>query len=84
MADKHRANQFDEQEYQQIIEFCKQEGFRCQSPKQIVPSFSRPSVSNDNAYSEALFKILKFAPRYPSKPFKDIEKARKWVMQFVQ
>ena len=50
----------------------------------IVPSFSRPSVSNDNAYSEALFKTLKYAPSYPSKPFEDIEKARQWVMQFVQ
>ncbi len=25
----------------------------------IVPSFSRPSVNNDNPYSEALFKTLK-------------------------
>ena len=50
----------------------------------IVPSFSRPSVSNDNAYSEALFKTLKYAPSYPSKPFADIEAARQWVMQFVQ
>jgi len=50
----------------------------------IVPSFSRPSVSNDNAYSEALFKTLKYAPSYPSKPFEDIEEARQWVMQFVQ
>jgi transposase InsO family protein len=41
-------------------------------------------VSNDNAYSEALFKTLKYAPRYPSRPFEDIEKAREWVMQFVQ
>jgi transposase InsO family protein len=50
----------------------------------IVPSFSRPSVSNDNAYSESLFKTLKYAPSYPSRPFEDIEKAREWVMQFVQ
>ena len=50
----------------------------------IVPSFSRPSVSNDNAYSESLFKTLKYVPSYPSKPFEDIEKARQWVMHFVQ
>lgn len=50
----------------------------------IVPSFSRPSVSNDNAYSESLFKTLKYAPSYPSKPFEDIEETRRWVMQFVQ
>jgi transposase InsO family protein len=48
----------------------------------IVPSFSRPSVSNDNAYSEALFKTLKYAPSYPSKPFNDVEEARQWVMQW--
>lgn len=50
----------------------------------VVPSFSRPSVSNDNAYSEALFKTLKYVPGYPTKPFEDIEEAREWVMQFVQ
>ena len=50
----------------------------------VVPSFSRPAVSNDNAYSEALFKTLKYAPGYPTKPFADIEAARQWVMEFVQ
>ncbi len=50
----------------------------------VVPSFSRPSVSNDNAYSEALFKTLKYVPGYPTKPFEDIEAARQWVMQCVQ
>jgi transposase InsO family protein len=50
----------------------------------VVPSFSRPSVSNDNAYSEALFKTLKYVPGYPTKPFEDLEQARQWVMQFVQ
>lgn len=30
----------------------------------VIPSFSRPSVSNDNAYSEALFKTLKYVPQY--------------------
>jgi transposase InsO family protein len=28
----------------------------------IAPSFSRPRVSNDNAYAESLFKTLKTAP----------------------
>ena len=41
----------------------------------IVPSFSRPSVSDDNAYSEALFKTLKYRPEYPSSPFESIEAA---------
>ena len=31
----------------------------------IVPSFSRPHVSDDNPYSEALFRTLKYTPAYP-------------------
>jgi len=50
----------------------------------IVPSFSRPSVSDDNPYSESLFRHLKYTPAYPAKPFDSIEAARKWVHEFVQ
>jgi len=50
----------------------------------VVPSFSRPSVSNDNPYSESLFRTLKYTPCYPSKPFESVEQARKWVATFVQ
>lgn len=50
----------------------------------VVPSFSRPSVSDDNPYSESLFRTLKYGPSYPSKPFDSIEAARKWVHGFVQ
>ena len=49
----------------------------------VVPSFSRPSVSNDNPYSEALFKTLKYRPQFPSKPFESLEAARQWVHTFV-
>ena len=49
----------------------------------IVPSFSRPSVSDDNAYSEALFKTLKYRPEYPSKPFEGVMAAQEWVEEFV-
>jgi putative transposase len=31
----------------------------------VMPSFSRPAVSNDNPYSESLFKTLKYRPKYP-------------------
>ncbi len=31
----------------------------------VVPLFSRPSVSDDNPYSEALFRTLKYTPAYP-------------------
>ena len=49
----------------------------------IVASFSRPSVSDDNPYSEALFRTLKYRPEYPQKPFDTIEAARTWVTAFV-
>lgn len=49
----------------------------------IVASFSRPRVSDDNPYSEALFRTLKYRPWYPNRPFLDIEEARAWVESFV-
>ena len=49
----------------------------------VIPSFSRPSVSNDNAYSESLFRTMKYRPEYPSKPFDNIEQAQSWVDGFV-
>ena len=49
----------------------------------VVPSFSRPSVSNDNPYSESLFRTLKYAPTYPSRAFYDLGDARRWVQTFV-
>ncbi len=48
----------------------------------VMPSFSRPSVSDDNPYSESLFKTLKYHPGYPDKPFACIEEARAWVVGF--
>ena len=50
----------------------------------IVPSFSRPRVSDDNPYSEALFRTLKYRPEYPRRPFESIEEARDWVREFVR
>ena len=49
----------------------------------VVPSFSRPSVSNDNPYSESLFRTLKYRPEYPEKAFEDLPAARSWVHGFV-
>ena len=50
----------------------------------VMPSFSRPSVSNDNPYSESLFKTLKYRPTYPLKPFADVTEARQWVTKLVE
>lgn len=46
----------------------------------VMPSLSRPAVSNDNPYSESLFKTLKYRPRYPLKPFAKVTDARNWVV----
>lgn len=48
----------------------------------VTASFSRPRVSEDNPYSEALFKTLKYRPGYPGKFF-SLESARNWVANFV-
>ena len=49
----------------------------------VMPSFSRPSVSNDNPYSESLFRTLKYQPGYPEKRFEDLAAARAWIESFV-
>lgn len=50
----------------------------------VVPSFSRPRVSDDNPFPEALFRTLKYRPGYPDKPFASVEDARRWVTAFVR
>ena len=50
----------------------------------VVPSFSRPRVSNDNPYAESLFKTCKYRPQYPSRPFADLEEARVWTTAFAK
>ncbi len=49
----------------------------------VQSSFSRPRVSNDNPYSESLFKTMKYRPQYPFRGFATVEEARKWVNKFV-
>ena len=49
----------------------------------IVPSFSRPGVSDDSPFIESLFRTLKYRPEYPHKPFENIEAAQAWVTTFV-
>jgi putative transposase len=48
----------------------------------IEVSRNRPRVSNDNPFSEALFKTAKYDPTYPTH-FTDIEHARTWATTFV-
>lgn len=49
----------------------------------VMPSYSRPSVSNDNPYSESLFRTLKYRSEYPEDGFTDLQNARTWVTGFV-
>lgn len=49
----------------------------------VVRSHSRPSVSNDNPYSEALFKTLKYLPEFPER-FGSLQDARVFMAEFVQ
>jgi putative transposase len=49
----------------------------------VAASFSRPGVSDDNPFSEALFKTFKYRPEYPDSPFSSIEHASAFVAEFV-
>ena len=50
----------------------------------VKPSYSRPRVSDDNAYAEALFRTAKYRPEFPAKGFADLDDARTWASGFVR
>ncbi|PHM30177.1 transposase (fragment) [Xenorhabdus innexi] len=50
----------------------------------VITSYSRPRVSNDNPYSESLFKTVKYCPQWPQEGFFCIEGAQYWVDDFVK
>jgi hypothetical protein len=50
----------------------------------ISPSYSRPRVSDDNAFAEALFRTAKYRPEFPAKGFADLDAARAWAVRFAQ
>jgi len=50
----------------------------------VKPSYSRPRVSDDNAYAESLFRTAKYRPEFPTQGFADLDQARAWVAGFVQ
>jgi len=49
----------------------------------IKPSYSRPRVSDDNAYAESLFRTAKYRPEFPAKGFANLDEARTWAGQFT-
>ena len=49
----------------------------------ITASCSRPRVSNDNPFSEALFRTCKYRPDWPTKGFATKADAQAWVKSFA-
>jgi putative transposase len=49
----------------------------------ITASRGRPRVSNDNPYSESLFRTLKYCPQWPMQGFANVDEARAWVRDFM-
>ncbi len=49
----------------------------------ITGSWNRPRVSNDNPYSESLFRTMKYWPAWPRKGFSSLEEARLWAKRFI-
>ena len=50
----------------------------------VKPSYSRPRVSDDNAYAESLFRTAKYRPEFPAKGFATLDEARAWAAGFVR
>lgn len=50
---------------------------------EVAQTFSRPYTPNDNAYSEAQFKTVKYQPGFPER-FGSLAEARAWVQAFMQ
>jgi transposase InsO family protein len=49
----------------------------------VKPSYSRPRVSDDNAFVESVFRTAKYRPEFPDKGFADLDEARAWAARFV-
>ena len=49
----------------------------------VLPSYSRPSVSDDNPFAESLFRTAKYRPEYPDAPFDTLDDANHWADGFV-
>lgn len=50
----------------------------------VKPSYSRPRVSDDNAYAESLFRTAKYRPEFRTKGFANLDDARAWAAEFVR
>ena len=50
----------------------------------VKPSYSRPRVSDDNAFAESLFRTAKYRPEFPAQGFDTLDEARTWAAEFVR
>lgn len=50
----------------------------------VTPSYSRPRVSDDNAYAEALFRTAKYRPAFSTQGFNDLDAAPTWAAEFIR
>ena len=50
----------------------------------VKPSYSRPRVSDDNAYAESLFRTARYRPEFPAQGFASVDEARTWAAEFVR
>jgi transposase InsO family protein len=55
----------------------------CMQNLGVLPSYSRPRVSNDNAHAETLFRTAKYSALWPERSFSGVDAARQWVQRFV-
>ncbi len=49
----------------------------------ISGSYNRPKASDENVYSESLFRTLKYRPEYLACGFGSLEGVREWAFGFV-
>ncbi len=50
----------------------------------VTLSYSRPGVSDDNAYAESLFRTCKYRPTFPANGFADLDQARQYMLSFAR
>ena len=56
----------------------------CASRAFWLVAYSRPRVSDDNAFVESLFRTAKYRPGFPAGGFASLEDARAWAAAFVR
>ena len=83
------SHALSEAERAKLLSVANEPRFCAVPPARIVPMladegvYSRPRVSDDNAYAESLFGTAKYRPEFPTKGFETLQAAREWGAAFV-